>query len=93
MVRASTPGRTEECMKETISMTRNMALVSTHGLMGANTTVCGKMESKMARANTFCLRACKEEDTGGMVSVKNGSMLPVSSKPPEPLQDKTQVAI
>ena len=74
-------------------MTRNMALVSTHGLMGANTTVCGKMESKMARANTFCLRACKEEDTGGMVSVKNGSMLPVSSKPPEPLQDKTQVAI
>ena len=70
---ASTPGRTEDDMKENTSRTKSTDKVSTFGLMERSTTGCGKTGNSMGMV-TFTIRALKRQNgvDGKMASGLSG---------------------
>ena len=90
MAQVSTLGKTVECTKATISTIKNMASVFTHGQMVANTTECGKMESRMEKGNIFYRQECKDAVSGEMVLERNGLTLQLNYRLLEQLRHQTR---
>lgn len=74
MAKEYTVGKTEGCMRASISMIKNMASVFTLGQMGDNIMECGKRASNMVKENTYCHLVSREEGNGKMEIESDGLM-------------------
>ena len=69
--KVSTPGKMEECMRETMKTIENMVTVFTLGMMANSTKDGGRMESSTEKVSTEKM-AGTEEEFGKMEREQNG---------------------
>ena len=74
MARAHTHGKTVASMKESIRMTRRMAMVHTLGPMDASTVDTGTMGSNMVKESILLVMARPDVEYGQMAEDQCGSM-------------------
>merc|ERR1712224_966184 len=79
MVKASIPGKTEECMMASTKMTENMAMVFTLGMMVNSMLDSGRMENNM-ELEPIGKMAEIARVFGKMESVLNGLMVKMMAK-------------
>ena len=70
----SIPGQTEDVMKETIKMIKNMGMANTPGQTVASTKANGKMESNMVKESISMLMDTAGLESGNKEREQDGSI-------------------